>query len=137
MNELITCTLDSGRFIFRATSSRMNISGYRVLANNVSRTSSCVRVNVVRSRRCFLGLPTVYTNKTKLSLTYIIIIIIIVKIHTMAIIRNRLNFQHSIVIFVQLVLKLSHIESHKVQRPDSRQRKFEFCKTSRNIIYNL
>lgn len=55
----ITWTLDSGKLIFKATSSRMNMSGYRVLANNVSSTSSCVRVNVVRSRRCFLGLPTV------------------------------------------------------------------------------
>lgn len=35
-----TWTLDSGRLIFSATSSRMKISGYRVLANRASRTSS-------------------------------------------------------------------------------------------------
>ena len=35
------------------TSSRMKMSGYRVFMNNASRTSSCARVNVVRSRRCF------------------------------------------------------------------------------------
>lgn len=50
-----TWTLDSGRLIFSATSSRMNMSGYRVLANRASRTSSWERVKVVRSRRCFLG----------------------------------------------------------------------------------
>ena len=50
-----TCTLDSGKLIFSATSSRMKISGYRVFANNASSTSSCARVNVVLSRRCFRG----------------------------------------------------------------------------------
>lgn len=50
-----TCTLDSGRLIFSATSSLMKMSGYRVLANSDSRMSSCVRVKVVRSRRCFRG----------------------------------------------------------------------------------
>lgn len=51
----LTCTRDSGRLILSATSSRMNISGQRVLANNASKTSSCARVKVVLSRRCFLG----------------------------------------------------------------------------------
>lgn len=50
-----TCTLDSGKLIFSATSSRMKMSGYRVLANSASSTSSCARVNVVLSRRCFRG----------------------------------------------------------------------------------
>lgn len=50
-----TCTLDSGKLIFSATSSRMKMSGYRVLANRASSTSSCARVNVVLSRRCFRG----------------------------------------------------------------------------------
>lgn len=50
-----TCTRDSGRLIFSATSSRMNMSGYRVLANNASKTSSCARVKVVLSRLCFRG----------------------------------------------------------------------------------
>lgn len=48
-------TLDSGRLIFSATSSRMKMSGYRVLAKRDSRTSSWERVKVVRSLRCFLG----------------------------------------------------------------------------------
>jgi hypothetical protein len=48
-----TCTLDSGRLIFTATSSRMKMSGYLVLENSPSRTSSWARVKVVRSRRCF------------------------------------------------------------------------------------
>lgn len=47
-----TCTLDSGRLIFKATSSRIKISGYRVLPNSDSNTSNCARVNVVRSRLC-------------------------------------------------------------------------------------
>ena len=51
----LTCTRDSGRLIFSATSSRMNMSGYRVLANNASKTSSCARVKVVLSRLCFRG----------------------------------------------------------------------------------
>lgn len=50
-----TCTLDSGKLIFSATSSRMKMSGYRVLANSASSTSSCARVKVVLSRRCFRG----------------------------------------------------------------------------------
>lgn len=50
-----TWTRDSGRLIFRATSSRMKMSGYRVLAKSASSTSSCERVKVVRSRRCFRG----------------------------------------------------------------------------------
>lgn len=52
----LTCTLDSGRFIFKATSSLINISGYLVLPNNASNTSNWALVNVVRSLRCFLGL---------------------------------------------------------------------------------
>lgn len=50
-----TWTLDSGRLILSATSSRMKMSGYRVLAKSASSTSSCERVKVVRSRRCFRG----------------------------------------------------------------------------------
>lgn len=50
-----TWTLDSGRLILSATSSLMKMSGYRVLAKRDSRTSSWERVNVVRSRLCFLG----------------------------------------------------------------------------------
>ena len=38
-----------------ATSSRIKMSGYRVLPNSDSSMSSCARVNVVRSRRCFRG----------------------------------------------------------------------------------
>lgn len=57
-----TWTLDSGKFIFKATSSRINISGYLVLANNASRTSNCARVKVVLSLRCFLGLPETCTT---------------------------------------------------------------------------
>lgn len=53
---ILTCTLDSGKLIFSATSSRIKISGYLVFKNNDSRTSNWARVNVVRSRRCFLGL---------------------------------------------------------------------------------
>ena len=48
-----TCTLDSGRLIFRATSSLMKMSGYLVLEKSDSRMSSWARVKVVRSRRCF------------------------------------------------------------------------------------
>lgn len=51
-----TCTLDSGKLIFIATSSRINISGYLVFENKPSRTSNCARVKVVLSLRCFLGL---------------------------------------------------------------------------------
>lgn len=51
----ITWTRDSTRLIFWATSSRMNMSGYRVLLNSSSNTSNCCRVNVVRSRLCFLA----------------------------------------------------------------------------------
>ena len=54
---MLTWTLDSGRLILRATSSLMKMSGYRVLANSASRTSSCALVKVVLSRRCFRGLP--------------------------------------------------------------------------------
>ena len=52
--RVFTWTLDSGKLIFRATSSRINTSGYRVLPNNDSSTSSCCRENVVLSRLCFL-----------------------------------------------------------------------------------
>ena len=51
---LRTWTLDSGKLIFSATSSRMKTSGYRVLLNKDSRTSNCWREKVVRSRLCFL-----------------------------------------------------------------------------------
>lgn len=52
---LRTCTLDSGKLILSATSSRIKISGYLVLPNSDSRMSSWARVKVVRSRRCFRG----------------------------------------------------------------------------------
>ena len=61
----ITCTRDSGKFIFSATSSRMNISGYLVFWNNDSMTSNWARVNVVRSLLCFLGLPGAYGDTEK------------------------------------------------------------------------
>ena len=51
----VTWTRDSGRLIFRATSSLMKMSGYRVLANSASRMSSWARVKVVRSLRCLRG----------------------------------------------------------------------------------
>ena len=47
-----TWILDSGKAIFRATSSRINTSGYRVLLNNDSNTSSCCREYVILSRLC-------------------------------------------------------------------------------------
>lgn len=53
---MLTCTLDSGRLIFTATSSRIKMSGYRVLPNKFSKTSNCALVNVVLSRRCLRGL---------------------------------------------------------------------------------
>lgn len=53
----LTCTLDSGRLIFKATSSLMKISGYRVLPNRFSSTSSWARVNVVLSLLCLRGVP--------------------------------------------------------------------------------
>lgn len=56
MFEKLTCTLDSGKLIFKATSSRMKMSGYLVLPNNDSNISNWALVNVVLSRRCFLGL---------------------------------------------------------------------------------
>ena len=56
----ITWTRDSGKLIFSATSSRMNISGYLVFWNNDSMTSNWARVNVVRSLLCFLGFPGAY-----------------------------------------------------------------------------
>lgn len=37
----------------------MKMSGYRVLANRASRMSSCIRVNVVLSLRCFRGFSMV------------------------------------------------------------------------------
>ena len=49
----LTCTLDSGKLIFNATSSLINISGYLVFENKLSSTSNCALVNVVRSRLCF------------------------------------------------------------------------------------
>lgn len=52
---LLTWTRDSGRLILRATSSLMKMSGYLVLEKSASRMSSCVRVKVVRSLRCFRG----------------------------------------------------------------------------------
>lgn len=56
-----TCTRDSGRLIFNATSSRMKMSGYRVFWNSDSRMSSWERENVVRSRLCFLLLADTST----------------------------------------------------------------------------
>ena len=50
-----TWTLDSGKLILSATSSRMNMSGYLVLLKSDSKTSSWARVNVVLSLLCFLG----------------------------------------------------------------------------------
>ena len=47
-----TWILDSGKAIFSATSSRINTSGYRVLLNNDSNTSSCCREYVILSRLC-------------------------------------------------------------------------------------
>ena len=38
---MVTCTLDSGKLILIATSSRMNKSGYLVLENRDSSTSNC------------------------------------------------------------------------------------------------
>lgn len=55
--NLQTWTRDSGRLIFIATSSLMNMSGYLVLWNKLSRRSSWAREYVVRSRRCFLPCP--------------------------------------------------------------------------------
>lgn len=49
-----TWTLDSGRLIFKATSSLMKISGYLVFWNRVSSTSNCCLVKVVLSLLCFL-----------------------------------------------------------------------------------
>lgn len=43
-----TCTVDSGKLIFSATSS-IKISGYWILANSASSTSGCSLVNVVLS----------------------------------------------------------------------------------------
>lgn len=63
MVNLLTCTLDSGRLIFRATSSRIKMSGYRVLPNSDSSTSNWARVNVVLSRLCLRGLTP--RGKTK------------------------------------------------------------------------
>ena len=54
-----TCTLDSGKLILLATSSLMNTSGYWVSEKSSSNISSCVFVNVVLSRLCFLGIPGV------------------------------------------------------------------------------
>lgn len=51
----LTWTLLSGRLIFMATSSLINMSGYFVLVKSSSKISSCALVKVVRSLRCFLG----------------------------------------------------------------------------------
>lgn len=59
---MLTCTRDSGKLIFSATSSRINISGYLVFPNKDSNTSNWARVNVVRSLRCFLGLTPEIIN---------------------------------------------------------------------------
>lgn len=60
---VLTCTLDSGKLIFTATSSRIKISGYRVLPNKASNTSNCALVNVVLSRRCLRGLTPVMEHE--------------------------------------------------------------------------
>ena len=52
MTLFFTWILDSGKAIFSATSSRINTSGYRVLLNNDSNTSSCCREYVILSRLC-------------------------------------------------------------------------------------
>lgn len=51
-----TCTRDSGKLIFSATSSLMKMSGYLVFWKRDSRMSSWARVKVVLSLRCFRGL---------------------------------------------------------------------------------
>lgn len=60
---LLTWTLDSGKLIFSAASSRIKMSGYRVLLNKDSNMSSCARVNVVRSRRCLRWFAESGANK--------------------------------------------------------------------------
>ena len=60
-----TWTLDSGKFIFMATSSLMKMSGYRVLLKSSSKISSWALVNVVRSLRCFRGCPVRNTSPVK------------------------------------------------------------------------
>lgn len=65
MRAQLTWTLDSGKLIFSATSSRMNMSGYLVLPNSDSRMSSWARVKVVRSLRCFRGLTPGRNRKSK------------------------------------------------------------------------
>jgi hypothetical protein len=58
-SDALTCTRDSGKLIFRATSSLMKMSGYLVLPKSDSSTSSCALVKVVRSLRCFRGFTPV------------------------------------------------------------------------------
>lgn len=50
-----TCTLDSGKLIFIATSSLIKMSGYFVLEKSSSSISSWALVKVVRSLLCFRG----------------------------------------------------------------------------------
>ena len=57
--EIITCTLDSGKLIFKANSSLMNTSGYLVFWNRLSRMSSCCLEKVVLSLLCFLTVKEV------------------------------------------------------------------------------
>lgn len=63
--NLLTWTRDSGNLIWMATSSRANMSGYRVFMNSVSSMSNWARVKVVRSRRCFLGLTPAKPKKRR------------------------------------------------------------------------
>ena len=68
-NQRLTCTLASAKLIFFATSSRINTSGYIVLLNKSSNTSSCAFVNVVLSRRRFggaMGNGSYYDRETKI-----------------------------------------------------------------------
>lgn len=58
-----TWTLDSGKLILSATSSRIKISGYLVFVYSESRISSWARVNVVRSLRCFRGFTPENINR--------------------------------------------------------------------------
>ena len=62
-----TCTLDSGKFILRATSSLMKMSGYLVFWKRASNTSSWALVKVVLSRLCFRGLPAEKTRQQKMT----------------------------------------------------------------------
>lgn len=63
---ILTCTRDSARLIFNATSSLINTSGYRVFWNNSSKTSSCCLEKVVLSLLCFLAGAATKAIKTSM-----------------------------------------------------------------------